>query len=197
METPACYSSHQPRQGGGPLSPRWPDVEPGDEDQGPSKRAKAGGGGVLPTRPGPGAAWSRACRWAGCRLPSPAPPQPSRPGPALPRPPPPAHKAPFTDSGSTSAAPEVWLTPLRKQTAPGPAGAAGHRGWILLLPAGGRTQTDLGSQQPWGEAGPGLLLGGGGRGSSRHLGNLGQHPCFWVLICTRRVVCRLNDTMLV
>lgn len=116
-------------------------------------------------RPGPGAAWSRACRWAGCRLPSPAPPPPARPGP------PASSAASHTKllsrtRGSTSAAPEVWLTPLRKQTAPGPAGAAGHRGWIPSLPAGGRRQTDLGSQQPWGEGWARTAAGwGGGRGA--------------------------------
>lgn len=176
METPACYSSHQPRQGGGPLSPRWPDVEPGDEDQGPSRGQRLGAevfcrpDPVLGP-PGPGHAGGLD---AGSR----PPPLHHPPGPALPRPPPPAHKAPFTDSGSTSAAPEVWLTPLRKQTAPGPAGAAGHRGWILPLPAGGRRQTDLGSQQPWGEAGPGLLLGGGRAWELRSPGQPWTTPLF-------------------
>ena len=34
----AClFQLTQPCQGGGPLSPRCPDVEPGDEDQGPSR----------------------------------------------------------------------------------------------------------------------------------------------------------------
>lgn len=138
--------------------------------------------------PAPPRPWGRlvgACRWAGSRRPPRAPPPPTLP--ALPRPPPPAHKAPFTDSGSTSAAPEVWLTPLRKQTAPEPAGAAGHRGWILPLPAGGRRQTGVPATlgQGWAStAAPGRWARGA-RGSPVHLGSLGQHPCFRALICAR------------
>ena len=130
--------------------------------------------------------------------PAPAPPPPARP--ARPRAPAPAHKAPFTDSGSTSAAPEVWLTPLRKQTAPGPAGAAGHRGWILPLPAGGRRQADLGSQQPWGKAGPGLLLPragwGAGVGALVTWATLDDTLVSGSSSVPGGLVCRLNDTML-
>ena len=101
---------------------------------------------------------------------------------------------------STSAAPEVWLTPLRKQTAPGPAGAAGHRGWILPLPAGGRRQADLGSQQPWGKAGPGLLLPragwGAGVGALVTWATLDDTLVSGSLSVPGGVVCRLNDTML-
>ena len=52
LETPACYSSHQPRQGGGPLAPRWPDVEPGD---GPGSRTEQEGKGWGAGRRGEGA----------------------------------------------------------------------------------------------------------------------------------------------
>lgn len=45
-------------------------------------------------------------------------------------------QSPFSPAGllQLRGAQEVWLTPLRKQTAPGlqPAGATGHRGWILF-----------------------------------------------------------------
>lgn len=45
-------------------------------------------------------------------------------------------QSPFSPAGllQLRGAQEVWLTPLRKQTAPGlqPADATGHRGWILF-----------------------------------------------------------------
>lgn len=186
METPACYSSHQPRQGGGALSPCCPDIEPGDEDQRPSRGQ--GLGAEVFFRPDPLSGLLGRGRAGGLDRAARHPPTPPpRPRSALPRPPPPAHKVPFTDSGSTSAAPEVWLTPLRKQTAPEPAGAVGHRGWILPLPAGGRTQTGVPATlgQGWASTAAPRRWARGAPGSPVHLGSLGQHPCFRALICAR------------
>lgn len=182
----------QPCQGGGPLSPRCPDVEPGDE--GPSRGQ--GLGAEVFCRPDPLLGPPGLGRAGGLD-------RGSRPRPSTTRPPaPPSSSGARTQSPfhSTSAAPEVWLTPLRKQTAPGPAGAAGHRGWILPLPAGGRRQADLGSQQPWGKAGPGLLLPragwGAGVGALVTWATLDDTLVSGSLSVPGGVVCRLNDTML-
>ena len=121
-------------------------MEPGDEDQGPSRGQEGLGAEVSPPPR---------------HTPSPRPPGRRRAGgldrvSALARPSPSTDltQSAFHGLGfywAADAAPEVWLTPLRKQfLGRGQAGGSplGTEAGCFPLPAGGRRRTDLEPQQP-------------------------------------------------